>query len=70
MGDLLVVQDYIEAIDDFIRTEGIRPDLALLPSSPFHLSGWGRDVTGRVYLDIERHTNIRVALVECDPIYD
>ncbi|MEE8399489.1 MAG: radical SAM protein [Desulfobacterales bacterium] len=70
MGDLLVVEDFILAISDFIDREGLRPDLVLIPSSPFHLSGWGRDLTGRVYLDIERHTNVKVALIECDPIYD
>lgn len=70
MGDLLVVEDFIQAISDFIENEGLRPDLVLIPSSPFHLSGWGRDLTGRVYLDIERHTHIKVALVECEPIYD
>ncbi|MBW2622315.1 MAG: radical SAM protein [Deltaproteobacteria bacterium] len=70
MGDLLVVQDFIEAIEEFIEQEHIRPDLVIIPSSPFHLSGWGRDLTGRVYLDIERRTGCPVALVECDPIFD
>jgi len=47
-----------------------RPDLVVIPSSPFHLSGWGRDLTGRVYLEIERSTGVPVALVECEPIFD
>ena len=70
MGDLMVVQDFIEAIKDFTDEEGICPDLVVIPSSPFHLSGWGRDLTGRVYKEIERLTEIPVALVECDPIFD
>lgn len=70
MGDLMVVQDFIEAIEDFMEEENIRPDLVIIPSSPFNLSGWGRDLTGRVYLDIERRTGCPVALVECDPIFD
>jgi pyruvate-formate lyase-activating enzyme len=70
MGDLMVVQDFIEAIEDFIEEENIRPDLVVIPSSPFNLSGWGRDLTGRVYLDIERRSGCPVALVECDPIFD
>jgi hypothetical protein len=70
MGDLLVVQDFIEAIKDFTDEEGICPDLVVIPSSPFHLSGWGRDLTGRVYKEIERLAEIPVALVECDPIFD
>ncbi len=70
MGDLMVVQDFIEAIEDFMEEENIRPDLVIIPSSPFNLSGWGRDLTGRVYLDIERRSGCPVALVECDPIFD
>jgi nucleotide-binding universal stress UspA family protein len=70
MGDLMVVQDFIEAIEDFMEEENIRPDLVVIPSSPFNLSGWGRDLTGRVYLDIERRSGCPVALVECDPIFD
>jgi len=70
MGDLLVVEDFIEAAREFMDKKKVRPDLVMLPSSPFHLSGWGRDLTGRVYLDIERCLGIPVALVECDPIFD
>jgi uncharacterized Fe-S cluster-containing radical SAM superfamily protein len=68
MGDLMVVEDFIEAVEAFIKEGGV--DLVVIPSSPFHLSGWGRDLTGRVYLDIERHTKVPVALVECEPIFD
>jgi len=70
MGDLLVVEDFIVAVEDFIKKSRVRPDLVILPSSPFHISGWGRDLTGRVYLDIERRLGIPAALVECDPLLD
>jgi len=70
MGDLLVVEDFIAAIEAFTRQEKIQPDLVLIPSSPFHLSGWGRDLTGRVYLEIERRTKVPVELIECETIYD
>jgi pyruvate-formate lyase-activating enzyme len=70
MGDLLVVEDFIHAVRDFIEREGMRPDLIVAPSSPFHIGGWGRDLTGRVYLDIERELGIPVALVDCEPIFD
>ncbi|MBW1888718.1 MAG: DUF512 domain-containing protein, partial [Deltaproteobacteria bacterium] len=70
MGDLMVVQDFIDAIEEFMDSGEVEPDLVVIPSSPFHLSGWGRDLTGRVYLDIERSTGIPVALVECEPIFD
>jgi uncharacterized Fe-S cluster-containing radical SAM superfamily protein len=70
MGDLLVAGDFICAAEEFMEQTGTRPDLIALPSSPFHLSGWGRDLSGRVYLDIERELGIPVALVDCEPIFD
>jgi membrane-associated protease RseP (regulator of RpoE activity) len=70
MGDLLTVEDFITAANNFLDEGQIRPDLIIIPSSPFHLSGWGRDLTGRVYKDIERFIGIPVGLVECDPIFD
>ncbi|MFC1864350.1 radical SAM protein [Chloroflexota bacterium] len=71
MGDLLVVQDFIDCIQKYIRiNKGIRPDLVVIPSSPFNLSEWGRDLTGRVYLDIERETGVPVELLGCATIYD
>jgi hypothetical protein len=70
MGDLLVVEDIISAVKDFTNRTNITPDLLVMPSSPFHMSGWGRDLTGRVYLDIERILKIPLALVPCDPIFD
>ena len=69
MGDLLVVQDFIDAIAEY-REAGGRPDLVVIPSSPFALGGWQRDLTGRVYLDIERATGLPVELVDCDTVYD
>jgi membrane-associated protease RseP (regulator of RpoE activity) len=70
MGDLLMVEDFIGAVKDFLKEGRLSPDLIVIPSSPFHLSGWGRDLTGRVYKDIERITGIPVGLIECDPIFD
>jgi hypothetical protein len=70
MGDLLVVEDFIAAIKDFLD-EGLGvPDLVVIPSSPFRLGGWGRDLTGRVYKEIERSSGIPVGLIECDPVFD
>ena len=70
MGDLLVVQDYIDYIKDYIKSNDICPDLVVIPSSPFNLNGWGRDLTGRVYLDIERETGIPTEILGCNTIYD
>lgn len=69
MGDLLVVQDFIEAIREYLQ-KNAPPDLIVIPSSPFSLGQWGRDLEGRVYLDIERAVGLPVALLDCEPIYD
>ena len=69
MGDLLVVQDFIDCIKQYLLSHS-EPDLIVIPSSPFALGGWKRDLTGRVYLDIEREVGIPVRLLECDTIYD
>jgi hypothetical protein len=69
MGDLLVVQDFIDFIEEYLERKE-KPDLIVIPSSPFNLSQWGRDLTGRVYLDIERAVGIPVELLECSTIYD
>jgi membrane-associated protease RseP (regulator of RpoE activity) len=70
MGDLLVVQDYIDWINQYLAAGKARPDLIVIPSSPFSLGQWKRDLTGRVYLDIERAVDIPVALMECMTICD
>ncbi|HSR11039.1 MAG TPA: radical SAM protein, partial [Thermodesulfobacteriota bacterium] len=69
MGDLLVVGDFIEALRDYLK-KNVSPDLVVIPSSPFSLGAWGRDLEGRVFTDIEREVGIPVALLECEPIYD
>ena len=69
MGDLLVVQDFVDYIQDYMIQNGCKPELVVIPSSPFNLSGCGRDLTGRVYLDIERETGIPVELLHCATIY-
>ncbi len=70
MGDLLVVQDFIDFIREYLERGGERPDLIVIPSSPFSLGGWGRDLTGRVYLEIEREVGVPVELLECSTIFD
>jgi hypothetical protein len=69
MGDLLVVQDFIDVIREYLE-QNPPPDLIVIPSTPFSLGQWKRDLTGRVYSDIERAVGIPVALLECEPIYD
>jgi NifB/MoaA-like Fe-S oxidoreductase len=69
MGDLLVVQDFIEAIREYLRGNP-PPDLVVIPSSPFSLGQWRRDLEGRVFTEIERSVNLPVVLLDCEPIYD
>lgn len=70
MGDLLVVPDFIDCVQGYLEEGGPRPDLIVIPSSPFNLGQWQRDLTGRVYLDIEREVGIPVELLECETVYD
>lgn len=70
MGDLLVVQDFIDHIGEYVHRTEETPDLVVIPSSPFGLGQWGRDLTGRVYLDIQRETGVNVEILECDTIYE
>ncbi|MDO8672237.1 MAG: hypothetical protein Q7O66_12555, partial [Dehalococcoidia bacterium] len=70
MGDLMVVQDFIDCVEDYLAAGNPLPDLIVVPSSPFNLGRFNRDLTGRVYLDIERQLGIPVALLACETIYD
>jgi wyosine [tRNA(Phe)-imidazoG37] synthetase (radical SAM superfamily) len=69
MGDLLVVRDFIQAIKEYLR-KNPSPELIIIPSSPFSLGQWGRDLEGRVFTEIERSVGLPVALLACEPIYD
>jgi hypothetical protein len=69
MGDLLVVQDFVEAIREYLRKNG-PPDLIVIPSSPFSLGQWRRDLEGRVYTEIRRSVGLPVVLLDCETIYD
>lgn len=69
MGDLLVVDDFIAAIKEYLQ-KGTKPDLIVLPATPFALGDWRRDLTGKVYKEIERAVGIPVALLDCEVIYD
>jgi len=69
MGDLLVVEDFIEAIKEYLEKNS-PPDLVVIPSSSFSLGQWRRDLEGRVYTEIQRAVGLPVALLDCEPIYD
>jgi len=60
IGDLNVVQDYIDHILILDRG-GYRPDLVLIPRS--FVGEWGFDVLGESYFEIERKTGVLVELL-------
>ncbi|RJP27000.1 MAG: radical SAM protein [Actinobacteria bacterium] len=70
LGDLMVVQDFIDFLREYLAGGNARPDLVVIPSSPFHLSGWKRDLTGRPYQDIAQETGLPVSLLECPPMWE
>jgi uncharacterized Fe-S cluster-containing radical SAM superfamily protein len=67
LGDLLVVEDYVDFINEQKRCLG-PIDLALIPSSPFSLGEWFRDLTGAPFTEIERRTGVPTELVHCRPL--
>jgi nucleoside-diphosphate-sugar epimerase len=67
IGDLLVVEDMVAAVADHVAERG-RPDLVLVPASPFATSPWQRDLTGRPWTDIERLSGVPVETVPCTPL--
>jgi sulfatase maturation enzyme AslB (radical SAM superfamily) len=67
LGDLLVVDDYVAFINEYKKKCPI-VDLVLIPSSPFSLGEWRRDLTGTPFTEIERRTGIATELVHCHPL--
>jgi hypothetical protein len=65
VGDLLIVQDFVDAIREHFASGARAPDLVLVPASPFSCGPWGRDLTGRPWTDIERIAQVPVELVPC-----
>lgn len=68
LGDLLVVDDYVEFLREYRERAEHPVDLVLVPSSPFSLGGWQRDLTGTPWTDIERRTGLPVELVKLRPL--
>ncbi len=60
IGDLHVVQDYIDQIR-LVQHSGYHPDLVLIPGS--FANAWGLDLLGHSYAEIERRTGTTVELI-------
>jgi hypothetical protein len=69
MGDLLVVDDFVDYIRGWVAKEGAGPDMVVIPSSPFHGDGWLRDLVGVPYMEVERRTGIPVELLPCQRMW-
>lgn len=68
VGDLLVVDDFITSVREWITRNSCKPDLVIIPSTPF--TKWKRDLKGEVYKNMERELGIPVALIECARIFN
>jgi sulfatase maturation enzyme AslB (radical SAM superfamily) len=70
IGDLMVVDDFVACGRRWIKSKGRRPDVIIIPSTPFlaNDSGWKRDISGCCYLDIERRLHTPVELLSCESI--
>ncbi|MEM7475317.1 MAG: radical SAM protein [Planctomycetota bacterium] len=67
LGDLLVVDDYVRFIEEWCGDNG-KPDLVLIPSSPFSLGEWGRDLAGQPFGAIARRTGLKVEQIQIKPL--
>ena len=66
LGDLLTVEDYVAFVREF--SARVPVDLVVIPSSPFSLGGWQRDLTGTPFTEIERRGGVPVELIHCQPL--
>jgi hypothetical protein len=63
MGDMLVLDDFLEFIEGYVRDNGA-PDLILLPSGPFNHGGWVRDMKGQPFDLLRYFFKIPIEMVE------
>jgi hypothetical protein len=61
LGDLLVVDDFVDCIRGWMERHGDRPDLVIIPSTPF--SRWGFDLQGKSRTAIGRSAGVPVAFL-------
>jgi hypothetical protein len=61
LGDLLVVEDFARLIERELGRRP-RPDLIVVPSSPF--SRWGRDLRGHSRMELVRRFGVQFVFAE------
>ena len=62
MGDMLVLDDFYEFIETYLKTNKI--DLVLIPSGPFNYGGWLRDMKGQPFVLLQYAFNIPVEIIK------
>lgn len=68
LGDLLVVDDYVAFLEEYVERTDREIDLVLIPSSPFSLGGWQRDLAGKPWTDVQRRVGLNVELIPIRPL--
>ncbi|MHC4716421.1 MAG: radical SAM protein [Planctomycetota bacterium] len=68
VGDLNVVSDFIETVDEIRRLTGYQPELVLIPSS--FANEWGLDLRGESFRRIEAALGVPVERVITRRIYE
>jgi len=68
IADLYMVQDYADHVAAFIKREGLKPDLIVIPSS--FATEYGLDLSGVSYLEIENEFDVPVELLRCKRIFE
>jgi len=66
IGDLWTVSDLIEQTHTWIREQGFRPDVVIVPWS--FLSAGGRDLRGRCFKEFEWALDLELRLLPCETI--
>jgi hypothetical protein len=63
LGDLLVVEDILDAIRGHVALSDPPPDLILVPSASFNYGGWLRDIKGQPFELLRRGSPIPLELI-------
>lgn len=66
VGDLLVVDDFVECVEKWVRRHHVQPDLVIIPSSAFN--AWGVDIAGSSFYEIEKRTGIHTRMLPVERI--
>ena len=67
LGDLMVTDDYISVIKEFLNENPEPLDLVFIPRSGF--GAWKRDLRGKPVVEIERSCGVPVVLLNNELIY-